>query len=222
MIKNKRIGAVIFDMDGLIVDSEPIQSLAWEKLFRERRITPIFSKGGLMHEIGPTSDDEYIKILERHNLKEDIEVVRTRRRAIFEELIQEKLMLMPGFYELINLLKKEKIKTAVASSRLIDHIHMMLDIVKVKNLFEVIVGPSPSLKRKPAPDIYLHAAHELGLKPEECLALEDSETGVISAYNAGMKVIAVPNKFTLNQNFSKADRVVSKLSDITISLINSL
>jgi len=221
-MKHTRIKAVIFDMDGIIVDSEPIQSLSWERFFIERGIKPIYLKNGLLHEIGPTADNENTKILERHGLKEDILSARKRRREIFETLIKKRLTLMPGFYELANRLKKEKIKMAVASSRLAEHIHIMLDIVRVKDLFETIVGPSPTLKRKPAPDIYLHAARQLGLKTEECLALEDSETGVLSAYHAGIKVIAVPSTFTLHQDFSKADKIVTSLSDITIPLINTL
>lgn len=117
---------------------------------------------------------------------------------------------------------KNKIKTAVASNRLIDHVYLMLESAKAKKFFEVVIGPDPKIKRKPAPDIYLKTASNLGVKPEFCLAIEDSETGVVSAKSAGMKCIALITKWTKNHDLSKADRIVNSLKDINLSFLNSL
>lgn len=156
-----------------------------------------------------------------HQLDKDLEVVRKKRREIYETLVRQKLELMPGFLELIKLLQRKKLKTAVASSRMYEHIHLMLEVVEINHFPQVIVGPSAQIKRKHEPDIYLHAAAGLGLQPQECLALEDSETGVLSACNARMKVIAMPSKYTAHQNFDKADKIVNNLGEITVSVIQS-
>ena len=216
------IKAVIFDMDGVIADTELLNSMAWEKLLEERGIKPIFNNQGLVHEVGPVSDDVYRVIMERHGIKEEIDTIRKIRRKFFEELVKEKITPLPGFLELIKTLKKRKIRIAIASNRVIDHVYLVLDCLKVKKFFEVIQGPSPDLKRKPEPDIYLKTAEELRLKPNECIVLEDSETGILAGNKAGMEVIAVPNKYTKHHDFSKADKVVKSLSDITISMLNNL
>lgn len=215
------IKAVVFDMDGVIIDSEPIQSKSWELLLIERGIKPIPSKQGLIHEIGPVGDDSYKAIMERHHIKEDIAIIRKRRREIFVELLKEELIPAPGFLKFIKFLKKEKIKIAVASNRLVDHVYLMLTNLKIKEFFEVIVCPSSDTKPKPAPDIYLKTAKELGISPSKCLALEDSETGIVSAKTAGMKAIAVITKYTRHQNFSKADKIVNSLSEVTLPILRS-
>lgn len=217
------VKAVIFDMDGVIIDSEPIQSKSWELLLKERSIEPILKKNGLIHEVGPTDNSSYTEILERHGINlEELEDIKIRRREIFVNLFKKEVDPNPGFNELIKFLKEKKIKLAVASNRLIDYVHLMLDCVKAKKFFETIISPDSKVKRKPAPDIYLKTASNLGVKPEFCLAIEDSETGVVSAKSAGMKCIALITKWTKNHDLSKADRIVNSLKDINLSFLNSL
>ena len=127
-----------------------------------------------------------------------------------------------GFFELIELLSKHNFKIALASNRYINHIFLVLKNLEVEKYFNIIVGPSEERKHKPHPDIYLHAAKELGLNPEDCVALEDSESGVISAHSAGMKVIAIPNKYTQKHDFSKADIILKSLMEVNMDVLNSL
>lgn len=215
------IKAVIFDMDGLIIDSEPIHSLSLEKVLLEYEKTPIYNETGLIHDVGTTGNKNYEKVMQKHNLQEDLEIIREKRRKIFEDLINRKLTPKPGLLQLLEILKKENLKLAVASNRLINHIHIMLDNLGVKKYFEVIVGPNPQIKPKPAPDIFLQAAKELNITPNECLILEDSETGIIAGKAAGMKVIAVPNQYTKTHDFSKADKVVESLEEIDFKLLQN-
>ncbi|HVF69328.1 MAG TPA: HAD-IA family hydrolase, partial [Xanthomonadales bacterium] len=102
------------------------------------------------------------------------------------------------------------------------HIHIILDNLGVKNKFNVIVGPSENRRHKPHPDIYIYTAQKLGVKPGDCIVLEDSSTGVISAKSAGMKVIAIPNKHTKSHDLTKADIITKSLSDIDMRMLNSL
>lgn len=216
------IKAVIFDMDGIIVDGEIIQSRSLEKLLIEYGKIPIFNDVGLLHIPGPSGDECYRNFIRQYSIEEDITIVRKRNRKFFEELLKEKLIPLPGLLELIKTLKRDKIKIAVASNRFINHVYMILDNLNIKESFEIIVGPSPDVKHKPAPDIYLKTVKELNIKPTQCVAIEDTETGILSAKAAGMKVIAVPNKYTKHHDFSKADKIVNSLSYITILMLNNL
>ena len=221
VMKSKKIKAVIFDMDGVIVDSEPIESLSLEKLLRKYGKTPQYNKEGLIHTVG-LAGETYKQVSKKYNLKEDIEVLKKIKRKIFRDLVEKKLTVIPGFIDLVRMLKEEKMKIALASNRFVDLVFFMLNKIKAKDLFDVIVGASDEIKPKPSPDIYLQVARELKIKPADCVALEDAETGIVAAKKAGMKVIAIPNKYTKSHNFAKADKIVKSLSQITLPLIHSL
>lgn len=92
----------------------------------------------------------------------------------------------------------------------------------LKKYFDIRVNGNDVKKSKPNPDLYLLAAEKLGVKPKECVVIEDSVTGIHAAKNAGMFCIAVPNKYIKNGDFSKADIIVKSLKEIDLDLINSL
>lgn len=213
--------AVIFDMDGLIIDSEPTNSLSWEILLKKYGKKPVYNKHGLIHTVGLSGDEGYLQLIQKYRLREDLEILRELRRKIFEDII-EKINLMPGFSNLIKVIKKEGFKTALASNRNIKHVILIAEKLGVKNFFDVIIGPDVKRKHKPEPDIYLDAAKKLGVLSENCLVIEDSEIRVSAACKAGMKVIAVPNKHIKTHDFSKADKIVNNLNDISISLLYKL
>lgn len=214
-----KVKAVIFDMDGVIIDSEPIESLAWEKVLAEYKIKPIFGKSGLIHEVG---EPDFKNIIDRHDLlNEDLESIRFKKRTYFEELIIDST-LTSGTMKLLGLLKKAKLKVALASSRNERHVGVIMDKFGLRKKFDSIIGFSEKVRRKPFPDIFLKAASELKIAPASCAVIEDSGAGVLAGKNAGMKVIAVPNKWTAHQDFSKADKVISSLSEITIAMLKNL
>lgn len=216
------IKAVIFDMDGVIIDSEPIQSKSLEGLLKYYNKTPQYNNQGLLHEVGVSGDKSYMKFKNTYDIPDDIPTLREKRRKIYENLLQEKLASMPGVTNLIKRLKKENFKIALASNRFIEHVFLILDNLNIRSSFEAIVGPSETIKHKPSPDIYIETAKVLNIQPAECVVIEDSETGVMAGVAAGMKVIVVPNKYTTHQDFSKADRIINSLNEIDISLIQSL
>ena len=223
MLKNKgKIKAVIFDLDGVIVDSEPIESLSLEMLLKEYGKKPKLNKVGLLHTPGP-SKNSYQLLIKKYKIDEDLEKLKRRKREILQSFfVGKKVKPMTGFVKLINILKKNNIKTAIASNRFIEHIPIMLKSIKADNFFDIIVGPDEDTKHKPAPDIFLKCAKKLNTSPKACAVIEDTEAGVISGKTAGMKVIVVPNRYTQDQNFAKADKIVKSLSQITLPLIHSL
>ena len=214
------IKAVIFDMDGVIVDTEPVHSKALEILIKQYGKTPLFKETGLVHTAGGEEMDQ--KVMEAHKINDSTKNFTFRRREIFVKLLEEKLTPMPGFLPLIKTLKKEKIKIGLASNRILKNISIIIKNLDIEAYFEVITGWSEAIHHKPAPDIYLEAVKSLGIDPKFCLAIEDSENGVESAKSAGMKVIAVPNRFTKSQSFDRADLSVSSLERITLKNIQNL
>jgi len=211
--KALHLKAVIFDMDGVIVDSEPIESRAWEKVLLEFGAKPIFKSWGLINDPGNTFLKE---IVERHGLKDQSsEIIKIKKRKYFEEFVQLGVAPIPGMIALMQKLKKAKIKTAIASSRNERQVRVVIQELEFNNEFDIIVGANEEIKRKPAPDIFLKTAQQLNVKPTDCVAIEDTENGIISAKAAGMYAIAVPNKWTKHQDFSKADKIVKSLSELT-------
>jgi len=221
--KQKTIKAVIFDMDGLMFDTEPVTSKSYEKLIREYGKEPIFdSKTGLVHQAGLGKVLTSL-IKEKHNIDEDIEVLRQKRRKIFRQILEkEGLEAKPGLLKLLNLFKSKKTKIALASNTSYESIKFNLRKAKISKYFKEIIAGEHVGNYKPHPDIYLEAAKRLGFDPSKCLVLEDSQFGVESGKAAGMKVIAVPNKYTSHQNFSKADLILNSLEDITWETILSI
>ena len=214
------VKAVIFDMDGVIVDSEPIESLAWEKVLAKYGKKPLYHPWGLIHSPGePTING----IIEKYNFpKEELELIRVLKRNFFEAIVSEGIKPLLGMPQLIKKLKKAKIKIGVASGRNEKQVLAVIKELHFDEFFDQIVGFSEEVKRKPAPDVYLKAASLLKVKTSDCMAIEDTENGVAAAKAAGMKVIAVPNKWTKHQDFSQADKIIKNLSEITMPLLKSL
>lgn len=217
------IEAVIFDMDGLILDSEILESQALIKILIENGKEPELYPNGLVHDIGGADGDYYVKFKTKYNLSHDTAEISKQKRAHFEQLIKKNdLKPYDGFYELLEELKKNNFKLAVASNRFIGHINLILETLEVAQDFDVIVGPSETRRHKPHPDIYIETAKLLKIKPKNCIALEDTAKGVTAAKGAGIKAIAVPNEYTKEHDFSEADKVVNSLKSVTIDMINSL
>lgn len=209
-------------MDGVIIDSEPIQSKSIEMVLEKYKIKPMYLENGLLHPVGLTGDAVYADILHKHNADIPINVFVKERRTAFEKLIKKKLKPTKGFKSLIKILKKNNFRISLSSNRRLSHIHTIVKNLNVSTYFNVIVGPSETIRFKPNPDIFLETAKQLNVVPNQCIVIEDSEVGIQAAKSAGMKVIAIPNTYTKHHDFSKADKIVKSLNDVNLKLINSI
>jgi HAD superfamily hydrolase (TIGR01509 family) len=216
------IKAVIFDMDGLMIDSEPVQSKSYEAVLNEYGKEPEYHDNGLVQVLGVHAGDNWKRLKEKHQISEPLETLLKKKKHAYVELIKDQLIPMPGLIKLLRYLQSQLIVMGVASSADLEQIKFILDKLGISNYFEVVVSGEEVKRGKPYPDVYLEAAKRLKVDPKNCLVLEDAETGVISGKAAGMTVIAVQNQYTINQDHSKADIVTDSLLKINEKMLQSL
>jgi len=212
------ITSIIFDLDGLLADTERLHCLAYQTALQE-------------HDIR-ISDADYAEHWVRcgkgisdwvdlHGLKLDPCAVRDRKSQHYLASLGSSLRPMEGALDLLRSLCG-KMKIALASSSYRDAVDGVLTGLDIARYFDAVVSGLDVPRVKPAPDIFLKAADLLDVRPSECLVLEDAEKGVVAAYHAGMRCIAVPNDYTRHHDFSKATRVCASLNEITPEFLRSL
>lgn len=214
------IRAVIFDMDGVMIDSEPL----WEKTERI-----LLSRKGIEYNptyrdkiVGLNQNDSGNLLRETFNLLETVEEIITGRIEILLGLYEKELELVPGLLPLLKELRKSGFLLALASSSPFRVINFVLDRFSLREFFSVVVSGDTMPFGKPHPDIYLHTANNLGVEPRECVVIEDSINGVKSAKRAGMICIAVPDKRLERKEFQIADVVVDRLDGVSPKMIRNL
>lgn len=190
--------AIIFDLDGTIVFSHPTHFAAYEKLFGEfgiswtyREFNDVFAGTG-----APKIIED---ILTRNGIKKfDLQALVKRKRDIFNELLGKKsLMTVPGFFDFLETLRKQRVKKIIASGSNRENIRRMLENIGVSDDFPDVVSGEDVVRPKPAPDIFLEAARKIGVAPNECLVFEDTEHGILGAKAAGMQCIALTTTSSL-------------------------
>jgi HAD superfamily hydrolase (TIGR01509 family) len=216
-----RIAAVVFDLDGVLVDSEAV----WDEV--RRRFTE--ENGGRWHEgaqremMGMSSVEWSRYVRDRLGVDMDPERISIEVADRVADLYRERLPLLPGAAESVGLLAKEW-PLAVASSSNRHVIDLVVELAGLKEEFHATVSSEEVGSGKPAPDVYLEAARRLEVDPGACAAIEDSTNGIRSARAAGMTVIAVPNGDypPEAETRGQADRILDSLVDLTPDLVRSL
>lgn len=212
------ISTVIFDLDGLLSDTEPLHRRAYEDVLGRLGITldeAAYTEHWIRLGRGIT------EFLNDRSLSVDPNAIREQKSARYRELVEASVRPMPGAREVLQRLHGHK-TLALASSAYPDAVDCVIRTLAMTGYFSVVVSRDHVARVKPAPDLFLCAARLLAVAPAACVVLEDAEKGVIAASEAGMKCIAVPNEYTRHNDFSRASAVVSSLDDITIERIDSL
>jgi beta-phosphoglucomutase family hydrolase len=212
------IEAIIFDMDGVLVDSEPFH-VAIEK--NQFRLNQVSISDEEHHEyMGSTSDVMWKKIAERQTLKLSVEELveqnKTESIRFFSELSE--IPVMPGLTDLLDKLQLKNYPLAVASSSFPEIIELILQKTGLKKYFQVIVSSEEAGKSKPEPDVFLLAAKKLGVKPENCLVIEDSANGIAAAHAAGMSCVAYQGSGAEPQTQKEADAIVQNFVQLGMML----
>ncbi|NWG75337.1 MAG: HAD-IA family hydrolase [Rubrivivax sp.] len=208
------IRAAIFDMDGVLTDSEPLINAAAVAMFREKGLT--VQPEDFVPFVG-TGENRYIGgVAEKYGFPIDIADAKRRTYEIYLELVPERLEAFPGARELVVSCRAAGLKTAVASSA--DRIKIVANLRKIMlppESWDAIVTGDEGLRTKPEPDIFLAAARLLGLSPQQCVVIEDAPNGVQAAKAAGMRCIAVAQTFPAGR-LAAADVVRASLAGLTV------
>ena len=180
----------IFDMDGLLLDSEAIWQKHWNILADEMGIE---LPEDFKHEICGTSGDLLLEVLKKYYPADRVEeILETCKKRAYKDM-DEGIPLKKGAKEILEFLKEKNLKLAVASASPLERIEMNLNNVDVLDYFDVRVSGWQVENGKPAPDIFLKATEELGIAPENCYVFEDAYNGIHAAHAAGCKPIMVPD-----------------------------
>jgi HAD superfamily hydrolase (TIGR01509 family) len=185
------IEAVVFDLDGVVVDSEQLWDEARRRLVAEWGGR--WDDRATLDMMGMSSPEWSRYLHERLGLSQTREEISAAVVERLEGLYRERLPLIPGAVDAVKR-SAERWPLAVASSSNRPLIDLVLELAGLSEYFDATVSSEEVERGKPAPDVYLEAAQRLGRPPERCAAIEDSENGIRSANGAGMRVVAVPNR----------------------------
>lgn len=209
------IKAFIFDMDGVIIDSEPIHLEI--DLETAKHFGIGLTKEEIDQYVGMTNPEMWGIIKKKYNLSPPAE-------EIVNVQMEKKLKLMDtldidpisGIPELLEELRSHRITVGLASSSPMVFIEKVLEKFGIRHYFSCVISGEEMARGKPAPDIYLEASKVLDIPPEQCMVLEDSRNGVMAAKSAGMRCIGFANPNSGSQDLSAADVVVKSIHDIKV------
>jgi mannitol-1-/sugar-/sorbitol-6-/2-deoxyglucose-6-phosphatase len=216
------IKAVIFDMDGLLVDSEPLWHRVNDKVYET---------------LGITLTDDHHRMMVGQRIKENVAdmyrqhpwegpSVQEVDRTIIQEvvaLIKKEVVMMPGVHHALGVCKKAGLPVAIASASDLAVIDAVVDTLEIRDHFDHIYSAQFEEYGKPHPGVFLKVAKHFGVAPAECLVLEDSPNGVLAAKSARMVCVAVPNEEPAEHpRLQIADEIIGSLEEFDETLIRRL
>lgn len=207
------IKAFIFDMDGVIIDSEPLHFEVDIQVMND--FGSAITHEQLEKYVGMTNPEMWAVIKNEYQLTPSVaEIIEYQLSNKIERLTALEIEPMDGIHELLTELKARQIPAAIASSSPPVFIEAVLRKFNLLDQFKHVVSGEEVDRGKPAPDVYLKAAELLGVEPEECMVLEDARHGVAAAKAAGMRCIGFVNPNSGNQDLSQADYVVNSIREV--------
>lgn len=220
-LKNIMIKTVIFDMDGVLIDSEPIHFSAYLQHFRELNIE--VSDELYQTFVGSSTKNIYKRIKEQFDLVQSVQELIVRKRELFYKFFAESetLELISGVLELIRELHKNKVQLIVASSSSHQNINAVFKKFDLDKYFSHKVSGEDFPESKPNPAIFNKAVELSKHQKNECIVIEDSTNGIKAANNAGVFVIGYKSKESI-QNYETANSVISDYREINFDKIQQL
>ena len=210
--------AVVFDMDGLMLDTERLAERCWSAAATATGIG--FDVTLIPSMIGRNARDSRQFVLARYGDDYPIDVLMQESRSQFDAIVErEGIEVKPGLIELLDWLEAQRIPRVVATSTRRDRAEVHLERCALRSRFHALVGGDEVVNGKPAPDIFLLAAARVGAGPADCIVLEDSEPGIRAALAAGMIPIMVPDMHAPSvELLTHAPLVLSSLADVKAHL----
>ena len=206
------IKGVLFDMDGVLVDSEPFICKAAIMMFDELGVS-VFPDD--FHPFVGMGENRYIGgVAEKHGIQVDIEKVKARTYEIYEHIVKGKLTPLPGVHEFIGECRRRGLRLALATSA--DRVKMEVNLREIRlapSTFNSVINGLEVENKKPFPDIYLLAAERIGLNPAECLVVEDAVSGIKAGKAAGCRCLGITSSFAAVA-LAEADWICSSLAEV--------
>jgi HAD superfamily hydrolase (TIGR01509 family) len=213
------IQAILFDLDGLMVDSEPHSLASWEAVLRERGVT--LDRLTIESILGLRIDATARTLIDKYHLPDTVQGLADAKTEYQIAHLNGRVPPMPGLIELLDEIDRRSLKKAVASSGIRRYVEAVLRANNLLDRFSVIITGDQVAHGKPAPDVFLAAARALNTDPQDCLVLEDAPAGVQAAKAAGMMCLAVPDHSMAQLDLSQADKVVTSLHDVRTLLTSN-
>lgn len=210
---------VIWDMDGVLADTAPFHYQAWKKIFGERGVD--FSWEDFTHSFGMRNDRIIPQVLGRKCTEEEIILIDEEKEFFFREFAKGKVKSSDGLVDLLNLLKQDDFKMAVASSGTSENIELVIKKCKLTPFFSTFVNGKNVKHSKPHPEIFLLASKKLGVPPEKCIVVEDAHAGIEGAKSAGMKCIVITSTHK-RESLKDADIIVDSFRELSPKDFNKL
>ncbi len=216
------IRTVIFDMDGVIIDSESAYFKIDKQMFEELNIEVSFEEQ--CSYVGTSSQNMWDTIIKKHGILDEPEGLMRKEYDLYLEYLRNASDLGPidGVRELINSLHENNFTLVLASSSRMETIDLVLNKFNLADLFKIKVSGSELVHSKPHPEIFLRAAQLIRSEPKECIVIEDSKNGVAAAKAAGMKCIGFKNPDSGDQDLTSADIVIRSFGELNVGLIKNL
>lgn len=211
-----KIKAVLFDMDGLIFDTETLYKKCWQQAAKEQNL---ILTDDLYHSFIGVKDEECEKMLLEHfNEKLDLSKFRLTRNQQFLTLRQQGVAFKTGFSALLHKIKELKLNTAIVTSSKYEDVLINFSNSEHINNFDFIISAEDVSQGKPAPDCYFLACEKLALPTENCLVLEDSNNGVKAALSAGCQAIMIPDMLAPEPDLLDKITVLKQLDQVILFL----
>ncbi len=212
--------AVLFDLDGVIVDSEAISTEASEKVLADVGI--VQTPQEKTDVFGKRTIDNYRIAIEARGIDIDPHALVRKKNRIFAEMIKGKLEPMEGVMSLLADLSDAKVPKAIVSSSPLERVNVSLEEVGLLMEFEIIISGDCCELGKPNPEPFLLAAERLNVKPSNCIVIEDAQAGIEAAKAGGMKVLAVKSPNTHGQDLTGADAIVESLTQVNLEFLRGI
>ncbi len=208
--------ALIFDMDGTMVDNMMIHHRAWQQRLAQEGLH--FT----MAEIVEHCHGKNLEILERlfgeKYTEEQRMVISNEKEAVYRDVFRDDLKLINGLHELLATAFEHEIPIGIGTAAQYDNVNFVLDTLNIRNYFDVIVADIDVAKGKPDPEVFLKVAEKLNIEPKNCLVFEDSPVGAKAAENAGMKaiILTTTHKKSEFENYTTLIKCVGDYTEIDI------
>ncbi|NCO33146.1 MAG: hypothetical protein AUJ92_06375 [Armatimonadetes bacterium CG2_30_59_28] len=204
--------AVIFDLDGVIVDSAEPHFISWQRLARENGLG---MSAELFHEtFGQPNSQVLPRLFDRYLCKSEIDRYSHRKEELYRDIVREAVVVFPGALDLIHKLKSAGHRLAMGTSAPPENVELVVELLELGDVFDAMVTSRDVAHGKPNPEVFTIAAERLGTPPGRCVVIEDAIAGVEAARAAGMTCIAVTTTHPA-ESLQEADWIVGSLEDVS-------